>query len=119
MTTLKIKPLSVNKAWKGRRYKTKDYNNFEKEMLFSLPNGLDVPKGKLLIILIFGFSNKGADIDNPTKLVLDILSKKYKFNDNRVYSILLEKQIVKKGGEFISFKIISNAETHENLFKLL
>ena len=33
-----IKPMSVNEAWKGRRFKTDKYKGFEKEMLLKLPN---------------------------------------------------------------------------------
>ena len=34
-----IKPLSVNKMWQGRRYKTYEYQKYEKEFLYLLPTG--------------------------------------------------------------------------------
>ena len=100
-----IKPLSINQAWKGKRYKTNNYKSFERSLLYLLPQ-LNVPDGKLQLNLEFGFSNRGSDLDNPVKMVQDILSKKYGFNDNLIYRIILDKVIVKKGDEYIKFKII-------------
>jgi Holliday junction resolvase RusA-like endonuclease len=99
-----IKPLSVNEAWKGRRFKSDKYKNYEKSVLYFLPR-LDIPDGKLSIELNIGFSNSKSDIDNPVKLFLDILQKKYKFDDARIYQLLVIKEIVKKGSEFIKFQI--------------
>jgi hypothetical protein len=52
---LKIKPLSVNNAWQGRRFKTYKYKQFERDVLFTLPK-LGIPEGKLQIEICFGFS---------------------------------------------------------------
>jgi Holliday junction resolvase RusA-like endonuclease len=112
MKKIKIKPLSINEAWKGSRYKTNKYKAFERGLLFLLPQ-LKIPDQKLQLNLEFGFSNKGSDLDNPVKLVQDILSKKYGFNDNLIYRIVLDKVIVKKGDEYIKFEII-NYETNSN-----
>ena len=43
-------------------------------------------------------------------MVIDILSKKYGFNDNRIYQLFLTKQIVKKGNEFIEFSFNTSDE---------
>lgn len=104
MNKIKVKPLSVNRAWQGRRFKTQDYKSFEEEMLLTLPK-LKVPTGKLFLRLEFGFSNKGSDIDGPTKLVIDCLSKKYGFNDNMIYLMEVAKDIVPKGSEYIKFDL--------------
>ena len=80
---LKIKPLSVNDAWQGRRYKTKKYKAYEKIIKLMLKNQ-NFPNGKVFLKIEFGFSNAGSDIDNPLKPFLDILQKKYKFNDNQI-----------------------------------
>lgn len=101
---LKIKPLSVNDAWQGRRFKTNAYKNYEKAVLLMLPK-MEVPDGDLKIELTFGFSNKASDIDNPVKCFVDCLQKKYGFNDSRVYEMNLKKCKVKKGYEFIDFEI--------------
>jgi Holliday junction resolvase RusA-like endonuclease len=98
------KPLSVNQAWQGKRFKTKEYEAYEKELLFTLPK-ISMPLPPFEIDLHFGFSNKKADIDNPVKPFLDIMQKKYKFNDCDIYKLNLQKSIVKKGFEFIEFTI--------------
>lgn len=103
---INIKPLSVNQCWQGRRFKTPTYKKYEKELLLLLPK-LTIPEGKLEIIITFGFSSKASDWDNPIKPFQDILQKRYKFNDSRVYKATVKKEIVKKGKEFIEFTIIS------------
>lgn len=104
MITVQIKPLSVNKVWKGVRYKTSDYVRFEQNCMYLLPK-ITLPEPPFEIHLEFGFSNAGADWDNPTKVFVDILSKKYKFNDNMIYRGIIEKVIVPKGKEYIKFEI--------------
>lgn len=102
-----IKPLSVNSCWQGKRFKTPEYKAYEKELLLMLPN---YPKGKkvpemIRISFIFGFSSKGSDLDNPVKPLLDILQKKYKFNDSNVWELEVFKKIVPKGEEYFQFEI--------------
>ena len=58
-----------------------------------------------LIFINVGLSSKNADIDNIAKPFIDILQKKYGFNDKNIYKLVLEKFIVKKGEEFIEFKM--------------
>lgn len=101
---IKIKPLSVNEAWQGRRFKTKKYIAFERELLLKL-KPVKIPDGELSISIVYGFSSKLSDIDNPTKMVLDVLQKKYKFNDSRIFELSLKKEIVEKGNEFINIEI--------------
>jgi Holliday junction resolvase RusA-like endonuclease len=98
------KPLSVNEAWKGTRYKTKVYNAYEKELILTLPKFV-MPLPPYEIYLHFGFSNKKADIDNPVKPFLDIMQKKYNFNDCDIFSLIIKKSVVKKGLEFIEFNV--------------
>lgn len=105
MIKIKIKPLSVNKAWQGRRYKTKDYKDYEIELTCLLPNNLKISEIlKIKLDIIVGYSNKQSDIDNFLKPFIDILQKKYKFNDRNIYELNIKKEIVKKGEEFINFK---------------
>lgn len=102
--TVKIKPLSVNAVWQGRRFKTAVYKAYEAEMLYTLPE-LEISAHRLKISVWWGFSSKRSDIDNPTKPFLDILQKKYGFDDRDIYELNLKKIIVKKGEEFIKFDI--------------
>jgi len=102
---LNIKPLSVNEAWKGKRYKTAKYLTYEKDLLKILPN-LQIIKPPYRINIIVGFSNKNCDLDNILKPFLDVLQKKYNINDKHFEILHVEKQIVKKKNEFISFEIV-------------
>jgi len=101
---INIKPLSVNQVWQGKRFKTRKYTNYEKDMLHLLKT-FKIPKSPLKIKITWGFSSKLSDIDNPTKRFLDILQKKYGFDDRDIYELILKKEIVKKGDEFINFEI--------------
>jgi Holliday junction resolvase RusA-like endonuclease len=101
---IEVKPLSVNDAWKGRRYRTDDYKQFQKLVAVML-KPKKVPEGKLKLTLVFGFSSTGSDIDNGVKPFLDCLQKKYLFNDNRIYKMDVEKVDVEKGNEFIEFEL--------------
>jgi Holliday junction resolvase RusA-like endonuclease len=102
---LKIKPLSVNKAYKGKKYTTKEYKFYEQEILLYLPS----EKLKLLppykILYNFGFSSTRADADNPVKVLQDIISRFYGFDDRHIFEINIKKHLVKKGEEFIEFEI--------------
>ena len=104
--TIKIKPLSVNKAWKGKRYKTVEYDKYIKSLMLLLPNKIEVPDDKNIKLAVeWGFSTRASDCSNPIKLFEDCLVKKYGFDDRYIYEIHLFKSIVKKGDEFIKFKI--------------
>lgn len=104
---INIKPLSVNAAFQGRRFKTKAYQKFEQDLLFILPNNRYQlsRNARLRVKYWFGFSNALCDLGNPEKLVTDILVKKYGFDDRQIYEMQLQKVIVKKGLEFIDFEI--------------
>ena len=104
MDKIDIKPLSVNQAWQGRRFKTKKYINYQNNVLMMLPK-VAIPEPPLIVNLELGFSNKASDIDNPVKMILDILQKKYKFNDSEIYELNIKKVIVKKSKEYFKFNI--------------
>ena len=104
--TLQIKPLSVNECFKGRRFRTIKYDVFIKNMLLLLPLKLDIPdETNIKLAIEFGFSSKASDIDNCCKSFIDCLVKKYKVDDRFIYEMHVFKTIVKKGEEYIKFKI--------------
>ena len=110
MNKISIKPLSVNQAWQGRRFKTPAYKTYEQAVLLSLPK-LTIPDGLLVLRLEFGHSNKLSDIDNGIKPFLDCLQKKYGFNDNKVKVLMVAvNNDVKKGAEYTKFAIESVEE---------
>lgn len=104
MVKLDIKALSVNMAWQGRRFKTPAYKKYWNDVQYLLPK-MKLPEPPYEIYLEFGFSSKGSDWDNGIKPILDIISDYYGFNDNLIYLATVKKVIVKKGQEYIKFKI--------------
>ena len=104
MHKIEIKPLSVNCAYKGRRFKTQKYDAFIYEMLLRLPK-ITLPKSPYSIDIVLGYSSRASDIDNGLKSLLDCLVKKYDFDDREIYQMNVKKEIVKKGSEFIKFEI--------------
>lgn len=106
MHRLDIKPLSVNEAWQGKRFKTKKYKAYERDVLLMLGE-FTVPSGPLTLSLVFGFSSAASDIDNPVKCFTDCLQKKYGFNDSRIHELHVSKVKVKNGDEFIDWDVSS------------
>jgi len=100
-----IKPLSVNEAWRGRRFKSPAYKRYESVVMLLLR---DIPlkaSPPYKITLVFGMSNARSDWDNPIKPFQDILQKRYGIDDKDIMEAHVYKQVVKKGEEFIGFSI--------------
>jgi Holliday junction resolvase RusA-like endonuclease len=105
MIKLDIKPLSINAAFQGKRFKTPLYKAYETKMLLMLPKSIGKIPDQIEVNLTFGFSNKASDIDNCVKLFLDLLQKKYRFNDSQIYRLNIHKVLTDKGLDFIEFEI--------------
>ncbi len=103
---LSIKPLSVNDAWKGRRFRSDKYKKYQLDIAILLRK-MVIPSGPLEIRITWGLSNLGGDWDNPIKPFQDCLSNKYGFNDNRIMRGVVDKVKVPKGQEFIAFEIMA------------
>ena len=107
---LEVKPVSVNEAWqlKGfRKFKSKKYKEYQDTFDKQL-EGVSwpfKPDSLLEVFVQVGFSNKLSDLDNALKPLLDTLSTKYDWNDNKVYGITSIKDIVPKGKEYIDVTI--------------
>ena len=104
MIILDIKPMSVNTAWQGRRFRTDTYKKYQRDIAMILPK-FEVPEGLLELWLEFGFSNSLSDFDNPIKPFVDCLQKQYGFNDRRIKRAHIEVFNVSKGEEFITFDL--------------
>lgn len=104
MHKIKIKPLSLNSAYRGRRFTTPELKSFKNEVFYLLPK-IDIPKGKLKVEYVFGVSSKNADGDNLIKCFQDAIADCYRFNDKVIYKWEVEKVDVKKGDEFIYFDV--------------
>ncbi len=104
METIRIKPLSLNEAYRGRRFKTKELETYHTLLAYMLPP-ITLPKGRLSVKYEFGVSSQGADGDNLIKCFQDSIARKYGFNDNQIYHWDVTKKIVKKGEEYAAFEI--------------
>jgi len=113
---LHIKPFSINKAWvwtnpkygKPRRVKSDKYKQWRIDCINLLPNiSKQFNKDtKIELYIKFGFSSAACDIDNPLKSLIDALQDKYKgFNDKMIYRLVVDREQVKKGKEFIELNI--------------
>ena len=100
-----FKPLSVNKAWQGRRFKSKDYNNYEKEAMIILGRAKKTIDEFVEIEYVFHLKNcNRTDIDNLIKPLQDIIVKcGYISDDRKIRKITAEKKPHTK--DCISFAI--------------
>lgn len=98
--------MSVNEAYKGRRFRTNKYNDYEKAVLFLLPK-ITLPPPPYKISFEFGLSSASGDWDNLIKPLQDILQKKYLFNDKDIFKGTATKFKVAKGNEYFTFNIES------------
>lgn len=105
MHKINIKPISVNEAYMGRRFLTEKLKQYQRDLYLLLPKKLKIPIGKLSISYEFGFSSKASDVDNCIKVLQDVISDCYNFNDKMIYEVYAKKLIIKKGGEYIKFNI--------------
>lgn len=90
----KTKPLSVNEAWRGKRFKTPKYLSYETEMLLLLPNKKKV-SGYVEVVYRFGIPQRFdvIDVGNFEKLISDIIVKKgYIDDDSKIVRMVLEKR---------------------------
>ena len=102
MLRVEIKPLSVNECWRGKRSKSVKYLQYQEDVFWMLPK-FKLPEPPFEIYLRFGFSSASSDFDNPVKPFVDIMQKRYKFDDKHIKRAIIEVDQVKKGAEFIEF----------------
>lgn len=101
-----VKPLSVNRAYQGRKIKTTMYKRYAKKVLAVLPD-LEIPQDcELHLKLVVQYSNRRSDIDNCLKPFIDILQERYDFNDNRIFHLEIVKEIVDRGDDGIYFEVL-------------
>lgn len=101
---IKLKPLSNNRMWKGRKFKTDDYQDFERVLLIVLRKVKPyIPEGPVAFDLRIGVSER-FDGDNAIKPILDICQKYCNhFDDVNVYDYHVQKRLVDVGNEYIQF----------------
>lgn len=99
-----IKPLGVNRAYKGRRFKTPEHSKFKQDMGYLLPP-IELPAPPYQVFFTFGMSSSLSDYDGPIKMTQDAICEYYGFNDRQIMKGTIEKVVVPKGEEYIEFKI--------------
>ena len=109
MINIKIKPLSVNQAHGGRTFKSDKYKQYEKDVPLLLPENLQLPPGKVILLLKFYFSSAASDWDNPIKPIQDIICRHYGVDDKHVHLGIVEKLKVKRGEDRIEFEFLAYA----------
>ena len=105
MIRIPIKPLSVNEAYRGRRFASAKLKQFKKDIWGFIPNYNGYVLRKIGVRYTFGVSSKNSDGDNCIKAFQDILAEKWRFNDKQIYEWYVKKVLVKKGEEFIDFEV--------------
>ena len=110
---INVNPMTMNQAYTGRRFKSDKYKQYIRDVGWQL-KPLTIPEGELELHIIIGVSNNGFDLDNCAKPFIDILQKRYDFNDNRIYALNMMKRVVPKGQEFISFDLFECLKGEEN-----
>ena len=113
-----LKPMSVNEAFLGKKTKSAKYRKYETHLKRNLPD-LEIPEGLLEVRLVVYYSSKLSDLDNAIKPFLDVLCKRYGFDDRYVYRIRMTKVIVPKGAENIAFRILPFTPTDVSLMQRL
>ena len=101
----KLKPLSVNQCYLGRKRKSGLYRTYERNVKALIMKLRLTYKGPLQAHFAFGFSSKASDYDNCIKPLQDILQDVFEFNDNKIYKATVEKHIVDKGSEYFYYHI--------------
>ena len=67
-----VRALSVNKCWQGQRFKTPEYKNYERALLFLLPK-FEMPKPPYILKIEVGFSNTVIETE-PLENIAPLLS---------------------------------------------
>ena len=110
MFEIPIKPISINDAYKGRRYSTDEHKKF-KDLASILLRKLNLPKlrPKQEFYVIYRFHiGRSADYDNCIKVVQDQICNALGVDDRWIGSCYVKKIKAKKGDEKIEFNIFQN-----------
>jgi Holliday junction resolvase RusA-like endonuclease len=96
---IRTKPLSVNKAWQGKRFRSKEYKSWAEEVQLLVASELSrktVKKieGNLEVTVeLFIKNDKCSDADNPLKPLFDTLTACGVWEDDRkIYALHVYKE---------------------------
>lgn len=98
-----LPPFSINWAWQGKQFKTKEYSEWRESLLWILPKH-EMLDGYVELRLRFFFDKKSflrVDVDNFAKTLIDaIVEKGYIKDDRYILRLVLEKYTVESGKRF-------------------
>ena len=102
-----IKPMSVNRCWQGRRFRTPEFRQWQRDVqtLLTQYNGARFGKEGIEVSIIFyeRYPIRG-DIDNKVKPILDCLVEAGIIGDDRyIFKLIIEKE--KADQDFFTFNI--------------
>jgi len=101
---IEAKPLSINRAWQGRRYATKEYKDWRKEIEYLMPKKKMIVGDVDIHIDFFLINDKRTDADNLAKPLFDsIVRKGYIEDDCHIRHLEITKHKSKK--DYIEIKI--------------
>ena len=88
-------------------FKTPQYLEYQNEIRDSMMGTQwQFADSQVKFTIDVGLSNRGADVDNVIKPLLDTYQAIFEeFNDNKVYHIDITKSIVKRGDEYINVTV--------------
>lgn len=97
---LPITPMSINKCYQGRRFRTKEYKAWQEHGIYLLKGQYGL-SGKFHVkIKWYKKTVASTDIDNPVKPVVDLLVKSGVIPDDRyIYKLEVEKHKTPEGQE--------------------
>jgi len=105
MYKVPLKPLSVNDAWKGRRFSTPAKKAYEIELRKQLAGTTLTAEAPYEIHFVFHISSM-QDYDNCIKVTQDTICQFYGINDRDFHKAIIEKRIAKRGEEYFEFDIL-------------
>ena len=102
-----VKSISVNRAFTGRHFKTRDYIDFERDVCRVLKIAKKPITGECKVEYTFYVSNyKMVDVDNQIKTTQDIIvALGYIKDDRQIIELVARKKACKKGEEKIIIEI--------------
>lgn len=103
---------------KGRTtYKTSDYKRFQEDMgTILMGEKWPFKDSPVHFIVYAGLSNRASDLDNIIKPLLDTYQNIFEeFNDKTVQGIILQRDRVKRGGEYLWVRVTKAKELEVGL----
>ncbi len=106
---IELKPISINEAFQGKRFKTKKCKDFENDFMLLAPKRKMI-KGRVEVKYKFYMKNHSrADYDNVIKVVQDLIVEcGYIEDDRKIYKATIYKIPSDKDYMDIKIKILKN-----------